>query len=1159
MNKLVVYLLLFPPFWAAICTNLSAQGGATIRINEAVSSNSILLDEDADTPDWFELYNYGTDSVSIKDWSISDDPNYLSKWIFPDLVLVPDEYMLVWASGKDRPLLSYATTFVNQGDSFQYLIPTNSVPLSWNTLDFDDSQWARGISGFGYSDGDDATDIPPGTQSVYVRTNFTLTDTTDLQQIILDLDYDDAFVAYINGREVARANIEGFPPAYTAGAITDHEAQIYQGDFPERFIIAEPHDIIQVGVNVLSIQLHNTNGNSTDMTLIPFLSGIFSSPATDGISPPNLLRLSNGRLHTNFKISSESETLFLSNAQAKLIDTLLIQGLLPGTSIGISSVNNNVVFFENTTPGSANEGIGSQGIISSEVDFSHPGGAIHLDVNLVLSGNASDEEIRYTTDSSVPNAQSLLYTGPILITDNTVIRASIFKAGYISSNSNSKTFLRNVAHDLPIVTLVGDPVDLFSEERGFYALGDRYEEEFPFFGANFWENWERPIQFSLYETNGRLGTEFNAGTKIFGGWSRAQDQRSLSIFARGQYGLSEIDYPLFPSRSYQQFQSLVLRNSGQDWLRTMMKDITLTSLMEGTELDFQAYRSTVTYINGQYWGIYHLREKISEHYLASRHKVDADSINLLELNQEVINGNNEDYAVLMDYVWRTDLRSDENFTFIADRIDLDNYILYQLTQVYFNNTDWPANNIKFWNHPGGKWRWILFDTDFGFGLWGDAEYNHDTLRFATEDDGPFWPNPPWSTLLFRKLLKNIAFRNKFINRYADELNTRFLPDNIIKHMESIRSTIASEIPAHFKRWAGNIGAFDHSVQKMRRFARNRPRLAKRHIKSNFLLRNIQQVNIQNRDTAQGYVRLNDHLDLQVPTWQGDYFEDVPIHVEAIPKPGYVFSHWSGGISSTTARVEINLKSTTTLIPNFLRATALIQPIVINEINYNSGVLNPGDWIELYNPNATSLDLSNWRFKDSNDDNIYIIPFQTIIPPKGYLVITRKAIAFMTAFSSSIQLVGDFNFGLSSNGDAIRIYDQDDRLQDEVVYSSSDPWPACANGQGTTLELITPTLDNTLPENWACINLNGSPGRINNFISNPEIPNFTAYPNPVGDYLYLKGLKDQVSLRIFDLSGRLLQEDIVIDGLYVGHLQPGLYIINLIDQRDTVTNFKIVKR
>ena len=162
--------------------------------------------------------------------------------------------------------------------------------------------------------------------------------------------------------------------------------------------------------------------------------------------------------------------------------------------------------------------------------------------------------------------------------------------------------------------------------------------------------------------------------------------------------------------------------------------------MRGSEIDFQEHNPVATYINGEYWGMYNMREKVNEHMLASKHNIDSDKITLLSNNAEEIKGSNSEYVQLIEYVENTDLSVDKNFEFVQEQIDIKQYIIYKLSNIYFNNTDWPGNNIKFWKHPDTKWRWIMFDTDFGFGpFWNVDNYWENTLYFALNGNGDGWP------------------------------------------------------------------------------------------------------------------------------------------------------------------------------------------------------------------------------------------------------------------------------------------------------------------------------------------------------------------------------------------------------------------------------------
>ena len=883
----------------------------SVRINEAVSSNSLFIDEDGDSPDWFELYNYGDENISLEGWTVSDKDNNPKKWVFPDISLGPKEYIVIWASGKDRGSSNTFKTLINWGDEFKYIIPDGSTPSNWKSKGFNDGSWDSGRSGFGYGDGDDETKIPAGTLSLFIRKRFQLNDLGNVESLILDVDYDDAFVAYVNGIEVGRRNIGGNPPLYNSVPYTDHESAIYRNEMPDRVTITSLDGIVNSGENVFTLQAHNISGTSSDFTIIPFLSvSLKNDDPGLGVTPPDLLNLNNLSLHTNFKISSAGENISLYDPSGNKISEMNVTGLPADISIGISD-NNHVVHYKSPTPGFKNSSIFYEGSNQTDIIFSHDGGSFTGELNLSLSGVSSDEVIRYTLDSTEPDENSIIYSTPINIENTTVVRARVFETGHIPSTIKSRAYIYNINHTLPVVSLITEPNNLFDADDGIYVFGDSFDQNYPHFGANFWEDWERPIHFSLYQNNNNFETSFNAGVKIFGGWSRGQAQRSFSIFARGKYGTSSINYKLFPDLDYSEFQSFILRNSGQDWLRTSVKDAAITSLLEGTGLDYQSYRPVVTYINGDYWGIYNMREKVNEHFIASKHGIDPDEIDILTNNSELVHGSTEDYDDLISYIKYNNLSPDANYKYVEDRVDIDNYIIYQVSQIYFNNHDWPGNNIKYWKHKEGKWRWIIYDTDFGFGShpsW--LGYNYNTLNFALNENGPNWPNPPWSTLLFRRLVENLEFRNKFINRYSDELNSRFLPERFSNHIDSMIDKIKIEIPSHFDRWRNYVQNWNYEdyVNDMKNFSNNRSFFCREHIKSTFNLPSIQNLSLSIEDNEMGYIELNDNLKINSSDWTGKYFESVPVKIYAQSNPGFSFSHWSD--ESLTQYENLDLNSPT---------------------------------------------------------------------------------------------------------------------------------------------------------------------------------------------------------------------------------------------------------
>lgn len=1131
---------------------LSAQ---SLQINEVLSSNTNYFDEDGDSPDWIELYHTGNSDIFLEGWTISDDAAIPEKWTFPKLTLSPDNYLVLWASGKDRSATGTPRTLIAPDNDFKYLVPTQNLANSWTSLNYDDASWLTGSAGFGYGDQDDTTMLPAGTRSIFLRKTFPIDDPAQVEELLLHLDYDDGFVAYLNGVEVARDNIDGNPPAYNAGTITDHEANIYQGGSPDLFIIDQPADLLVAGENILSIQAHNISANSSDFSIIPFLTAYFSVPSALGQTPPTILGLENRFLHTNFKLNASGETLYLFDANTELVDSLLIPPLPINVSIGIPVGGTDFLYYDIPSPGFSNATAGFFGITDAKIVFSHPGGSVNP-FSLSLSGTTAPEQIRYTLDATLPHQNSPLYTGSISINQNQVVRASIFRSGYLSSTPQSHTYFLNANHQLPIAALVTEPDNLFDDDTGIYVLGNAYDPDFPFFGANFWEDWERPMHFSFYEASGELGTSFAGGAKIFGGWSRANDQRSFSLFARKEYGSGEIEYPLFPELDYESFQALVLRNSGNDWLSTNVRDVILTGLMKDSGLDYQAARSVATYINGEYWGLYHLREKVNEHFLASKHGIEPEVITILEANGQVIQGSNQEYQQLVNFVNFNDLSDADNYQQVKDQIDMDNYLTYQVAQIYFSNTDWPGNNIKFWKAPNSKWRWILFDTDFSFNRWEDNAYAFNTLNFALEANGPGWPNPPWATFLFRNLTENEEFRHAFVNRFADALNSRFLSDRVVERIDTVLNSVGSEMPSHLSRWGGMASVWQQQAEVMRGFAQQRPPFQKAHILFQFGLPDYHALSIKNDDPSEGQVQINS-LTIKASNWSGDYFEEVPVQVTAVPAPGYFFSHWSGGNTSTDAEIYVDLKGPMELTPHFSAGTEE-KELVINEINYNAKPdWNTGDWIELYNPNVQTLDLSAWILQDEKEEDEFIFPSNTWIEGKGFLIICKDLNKFQLFYPGLSTAIGNLDFGLSSDGDAVRLFDPSRTLHDEVYYLPDSPWPPEANGNGPTLELIDPKLDNSLPESWVALSDLGSPGQANGISTGqadiPVIQQWQFYPNPAQDQVFFNftlSEPTEVEVVLYRLDGqkeRLLFRGDLEAGAHYFHrdiapLAVGMYLL-----------------
>ncbi|MCX6151232.1 MAG: CotH kinase family protein [Ignavibacteriales bacterium] len=765
--------------------------------------------------------------------------------------------------------------------------------------------------------------------------------------------------------------------------------------------------------------------------------------------------------------------------------------------------------------------------------FSAEGGFYNSSFYLELNPIQSTENVFYTLDGSEPTNNSTKYINKILIAKTTVVRACSFISDSLRSKSVTHTYFINEKTTLQIFSISTNPENLWDNNYGIYVFGDSANPVYPYFGANFWQDWERPIHVELFEPDGSLAFSIDAGVKIYGTYGRAQNQKSLAIFARNKYGFKNINYKFFNNLPLDKFESIVLRNSGNDWNNTMLRDALMHSLINNTGVDVLAYHPAVVFINGEYWGIHDIREKVNEHYIASHHDLNPDSINILETDGSVVTGSNVDYKSLMNFISKYDINNPAIYNYIKSKIDIDEYISYLVSQIYFDNTDWPGNNIKFWcpQSPSGKWRWILYDTDFGFGLFDQFAYKHNMLEDATAANGPNWPNPPWSTLLLRKLLVSTEFKNNFITRFSDYANSIFIADTVIKKIKQFKNNIEPEITRHLKRWnGGTLTDWNKRVAVLENFADKRVIFMLSHFAQKFNLSGVATVSVNSFPENAGRIVLNS-LTLNDFPWRGNYFLGIPIKLTAVPNAGYKFKEWTGVDDTNSSTISLALSNNVSVTALF-EVDSTNTSVVINEINYNSASsFDTEDWVELYNCSSSSIDIFDWVFKDGDDTHSFVIPKRTMVGSDQYLVLCRDTSKFSALFPNVKNRIGNFNFGLNSEGEKIRLYDNNLNIADSLTYKNNSAWPTEPDGKGATLELKNPHQDNSLPQNWGASFTKGTPGKINDAFTsigeelNSSIPDdfflYQNYPNPFNSSTIIKwhlANHSHTSLKIFDVLG-----------------------------------------
>ncbi|MEL7219965.1 MAG: CotH kinase family protein [Bacteroidota bacterium] len=701
------------------------------------------------------------------------------------------------------------------------------------------------------------------------------------------------------------------------------------------------------------------------------------------------------------------------------------------------------------------------------VEFDPRGGFYQQQQQLRLSAYYASE-IFYTLDGSTPSRKSLRYNGPIYLDKTTVVRAIAYHDEQTGPRVGSTYFINEPASSFPVVSIGISPGILFNPSRGIFVQGSNAVDSVwhkP--GANFWSRSEFPMQLEIYDTDGQQQYNNLTGMRLFGGMSRLFPQKSLALIARKRYGKSRFKGNFFGSNDPSSFKFLVLRNSGSDFGKSHFRDGLMTSLVDHWDLETQAFRPSHVYINGRYWGIYNIREKVNRYFVSTyAEDVHRDSLDLLEHFLVRKRGSRQKYQEMLNFLERYDLDLQANFDYLTTFMEVDNFMEHQIAQIYFDNRD-AGGNIKYWRPKTeeGRWRWILYDTDWGYGLHNEHAYRANSLAFHTKANGPHWPNPPWSTFLLRKLLQNEGFRQKFITRFADHLNTSFSEETATHLVDSFYFMFQPEIGRHLKRWRLSETKWRTQVDIMRDFAQKRPAYMRDDLADYFDAGDTREVHLI--ATEGGQVLVNNYL--EVSHLNGLYFANYPVNIRAIPNYGYHFIGWDHDIDAAR-ELSLDLQQ-----DRRYRYHAFFEPftdplmdqVVINEVCPKSKKTD--DWLEIFNNTEETLQLEGWVLTDQRNE--FIFPKVELLP-NDYIVVCKDANKFRETFPDAYNVIGGMGFGLNKRSETLGLYTSQGAAVDSFAYQLPPLDTAF------TLSLHLPDADNADMDNWQLSPGLGTPNSAN---------------------------------------------------------------------------------
>jgi len=762
-----------------------------IKISEVMIKNRTYApDEDGEASDYVELHNTSDRPVNLQGYALSDTDAQLTKWVLPDVTIDAGGYLLIYTSGKNRTSAQalHAGFKLGSGESIFLTNPQGQmVDCVTPETDQADQAWSRTEMGF-------TALFPPTPRHANTADGVAAVDA-----------------------QLTAANIYGL---YISEVMTSTN---------DSSLSSASHDWVEI---------YNSSAGTLDLSGIGLSDDAnrprkwqFPQGATINSGEYKIVFLNgeggteNGTYCADFRLSKDGGYgLLLSTPEGKLIDRIPVGAQYANVSYGRSYSVSGFRYYTDPTPRSANSSYGYAGR-AEEAVFSVEGGLFDNGERITLTLSApAGHTIYYTTDCTDPDQNSNVYTGPLTLDSTTIVRTAVYANDKLPSIITTQTYFFGISHTLRVVSLVSDPVNLFDYYEGIYEMGPGAVGQYatpPYGsngkGANFWMDWEKAANVEVFGLNGETIVSQGCGLKLQGQFSRAEPQKSFKLIARSEYGKNRFHAALFADRPYTEYQSFILRSSGQDWDKTRMRDIVQTSLAAETDVMYQAVEMCVVYINGQYWGQYNMRERINDYSICQWEgwTSEPDDLDLIKANRTVMQGSNASFEEIVSWVAEHGVRTQADIDHVAELIDIQNYLDYVAVQIFVGNPD--LLNVKRYRsvNEDGKWRWVLFDTDWGF----TTDTNSMRRWLDPKGAGSEFKT---DNRLFIGLMANEGIKDWFLHRFDELMVKSWTADKILATIDYYHQLLLPEIDQHLARWEISRSKFDTEIQTIIEYAEERP-------------------------------------------------------------------------------------------------------------------------------------------------------------------------------------------------------------------------------------------------------------------------------------------------------------------------------------------------
>lgn len=728
---------------AAAVSAADEQG--KLRISELMIKNRATIQTPGGSfSDWVELENISGEDLALSGWQLSDKAD--GGWALPDISLAPGELLLVFCgAGEAGPLC--ADFSLSAGEELRLIAPSGETVDRVLCEDIEaDHVMVRDENGV-FQDSRWATPGLPNTAEGYIA--FSGQRQASGPIVINEVMTYNTSCTLQYGQEpcdwVELRNISDTEQDLSEYWLSD--------DHDEWLLWQLPQVLLAPGESILIL----CSGDETAST--------------------------GGYYHASFSLNALDEQLYLCRGDGVLADYVYLHDIPIEGSMGRMDGENGFFYFSVPSPGESNQG-GQRRVSQMPAAVTPDGsydGVEALSVELSAAG-----QIYYTTDGSVPTSDSMLYTGALTLDSTTILRAVAIEENAVPSRVSTYSYMINEGHSLPVLSLVVDDLSAFN---GMYNAGRKYLE----LSAN----------LAFYDGDSSFNQACCVSMK---GWtSLSLPKKSMGVSFKNVYG-GDLNCDVFEN-GITDYSSLSIR-AGQDYTFSIFRNELFQELcLEMTDSVLtQESKYCILYINGEYWGIYCLKEDFSRQYYASHTGVDPDSVTAIRTPAAM---DSDFFQDVVQFCWTKDISLDENYQYLCEQIDVDSLIDWFIIESYSANTD-IQGNVRLFRSPenGNKWSFALYDLDWAF------YYSGCDFTVLLEEVGNAGNQMP---SLVKTMLQHPDFRAKVLQRFAELNRTTLSNEHVLALIDQFQALLEPEAARDRERWALDLGSWYSRVDELRAF------------------------------------------------------------------------------------------------------------------------------------------------------------------------------------------------------------------------------------------------------------------------------------------------------------------------------------------------------